>query len=233
MGTHATSKRSFQMMYVKGSSAESSFCSPRMLYRILLPAAVLMTFVWFGASQNAFADQKMASVTIPALLDGTLDSKKHGAGDEVDAKAAAPTELADGTVIPRGAKIVGHITSAKARSKGDSESSLTIVFEKVSMPGGKLLNIKGLLQAVAPSPDTGESGGGVDYGNSINRTLQHAGPGETSHSAVPILNPQSVGVEGIKDVALNADGVLTSPGKNVKIEHGAQIMLRAQVVGMQ
>jgi hypothetical protein len=33
-------------------------------------------------------------------------------------------------LIPSGTKVIGHVTQAQARSKGDPQSSLAIVFDK-------------------------------------------------------------------------------------------------------
>ena len=205
------------------------FRSLRTLCRVLAPVAPLVLALGFRVEPAQSADQKTVSIPIPISLDTALDSKKRAVGDPVEAKIASPVELSNGTVLPRDAKVTGHITEAKARSKGDSESSLGLVFEKIAMPNGKTLSIKGYLQAVAPNPNADQSGGGVDYGSSINRSLQHAGPGMDSHTATPVLNAQSTGVQGIKDLALNEDGLLTSPGKAVKLDHGVQVMLRAQL----
>jgi hypothetical protein len=199
------------------------------LFVFALAALLASMVLSVGQKAVAAADQKTASILIPTFLDGTLDSKKKNAGDEVTVSIAAPIELSDGRTLPRGAKITGHVTESKARAKGDSESSLTVVFEKIAMPDGKSTDIKGYLRAVAPNPNQDQSGGGVDYGNSMNRSMQHAGPGETTYTQTPILNAQSSGVQGIKELALDDNGVLTSPGKAVKLEHGSQIMLRAQI----
>jgi hypothetical protein len=221
MGVNATHKSA-----THSHSAEGKLC------RILVAAVVLMSALCFRVQPVQGADQK-ASVVIPTFLDTSLDSKKRTAGDQVQVKIAAPVELSDGTVLPRDAKVTGHITEAKARSKGDSESSLGIVFDKIAMPNGKTMNIKGYLQAVAPNPNAEQNGGGVDYGSSMNRSMEHAGPGMESHTAIPVLNAQSAGVQGIKDLALNGDGLLTSPGKVVKLEYGSQMLLRAQLMGEQ
>jgi hypothetical protein len=240
MGSHVNNKDSVNSLSTKSNRSLRfrSVCSSRIAFAF---AALLSCVLLFG-SQKAVAatagfaspalgaaDQKTASILIPTFLDGTLDSKKRNAGDEVTVSISAPIELSDGRVLPRGAKVTGHVTESKARAKGDSESSLTVMFEKVAMPGGKVMDIKGYVHAVAPNPNLDQSGGGVDYGTSMNRSLQHSGGGESSSTATPILNAQSAGVEGIKDLALNDDGVLTSPGKAVKLEHGSQIMLRAQI----
>ena len=180
------------------------------------------------------ADQKPAQFSIPALLDAALDSKKRNAGDEVQAKIVADVKLTDGTVIPKGAKVIGHVAESKAISKGDGKSLLTIAFDKIAMPDGKTLSIKGHIQAVAPNPNAGQnSGGGVDYGSSLNRTIQHAGPEQETYAQIPVLNEQSAGVEGIKNLGLSDDGVLTSGEKSVKLEHNSQLVLRAQIVAGQ
>lgn len=209
-------------------------------YGSLAAAAILIaacfwlapkSFAATGALAGPPPDQKTVSVLMPAYLDIGIDSKKRNPGDQVEATTAAQIELPDGTLIPRAAKVVGHVTDSKARSKGDSQSSLTIVFEKVMLPQGKVLDVKGSLQAVGPNPNADQSGGGVDYGSSLSRSLQHAGPGQTAASGgVPILDAESVGAHGIKDLALDEQGVLISSGKSVKLDHGSQLLLKMQVV---
>ena len=83
------------------------------------------------ASQTAA--QKVISAEIPVLLAKSIDSKKLKAGDEVDAKTAAILHLTDGTVISRGAKVIGHVTQGRARSSGDAESAFG--HERVSQTG--------------------------------------------------------------------------------------------------
>lgn len=196
-----------------------------------VPSVVAASSASRGSAAFGPADQKPAEFTMPALLDTAMDSKKRNAGDEVQAKSVAEVKLTDGTVIPKGAKVIGHVVESKAISKGDGRSLLTIAFDKIAMPDGKTLSIKGHIQAVGPNPNAGQnSGGGVDYGGSMNRTLQHAGPSQETYAQVPVLNEQSAGVEGIKNLGLSNDGVLTSGEKSVKLEHNSQLVLRAQIV---
>jgi len=181
------------------------------------------------ASQTA--GQKAVSAEIPVLLAKSIDSKKLKAGDEVDGKTAAILHLRDGSVISRGAKVVGHVTQAKARSSGDAESALGIVFDKISLPNGKDLAITAVIQAVAPNPNTGVyTGGGISYGG-LNEMTEKSAMSQSTPPSVPLLNEQSVGVLGIKNLRLGADGVLTSDQKTVKLDSGIQIMVQAQIVG--
>jgi len=155
----------------------------------------------------------------------SVDSKKLKEGDGVDAKVTSDIHTADGMTIPRGSKVIGHVTVAKARSKGDAESALGIVFDKISRQGGEDTPIKSVIQAVAPNPSSGaDSAGGIGYGGLSEATTKPPVPTQTKPS-VPILNEQSTGVLGIKNLQLGPDGVLTSSGKEVKLDSGTRILL--------
>ncbi len=210
----------------------------RLAHRIALPVVLLLACS-VGMSKSAEAQQsattstqgataakKTAPFFILASFTKGVDTKKWKTGDEVVAKVAGG-KLPDGTVIPRGAKVVGHITQATAQS---GDSSLVIAFDKIEMPKGGETPIKATVQAVA-APVESDSDGGVDYGSSLNRTMEHAQSGSGTSAPTQILTEQSVGVYGIKDLQLAPDGTLKSAGKSVKVADRSQILLRAQLAG--
>jgi hypothetical protein len=172
--------------------------------------------------------EKVEQFLVPLSLSKPLDSKKAAVGGEVEAKVAVTINLAGGTAIPRGAKAIGHIVAAKARSRGDSESSLQILFDKINLPGGRVLAIAGTLQAVGPNLEESEGGNG-DY----SRIDEMAGrfPKGDAPQPVPILNQQSVGAYGIKNLRLTAEGLLVSDSKDAKLEQGSQMLIRARLTG--
>jgi hypothetical protein len=45
----------------------------------------------------------------------------------------------------------------------------------------------------------------------------------------PLLTAQSVGVLGIKNLRMGKDAVITTPGKEVKLDNGAQMLIRAEI----
>jgi hypothetical protein len=170
-------------------------------------------------------------------LTKALDSKQLKEGDEVFAKTAATLRTHSGIEIPAGSKVIGHVTQATARSKGSAQASLGIVFDKIELPGGKVMPIKGVLQAVGPNPqafvpDTGSSMGG----NNMNSGTGNTAPAGTGMGMqVPgqqgggkMLNPHSTGVVGIKGLQLEGKSVLTSSGKEVKLESGSQMLIQAE-----
>lgn len=136
------------------------------------------------------------------------------------------------------------MTQAQARSKGNADSTLAIAFDKIEYAKGEEIPMKGTLQAVAPSLggpalDTsaeppqlatashGGVGGGSSGGSNPPSTssVQLAGP----NSATPVLGPTSQGALGVKNLQMDANGVLTSPGKEVKLDAGMQLMIRVEI----
>jgi hypothetical protein len=186
--------------------------------------------------------------TFPTVLVKSIDSKKLKEGDTVICQTTAILHARSGMVIPNGSKVIGHVTQAKARSKGDSDSSLAFAFDKIQMPNGTDIPFKGTLQALAPSlggnsgPDTGAAGAGtLPSGHGADMSTMPpptsgsvAGPNSGIHpldggGSHPLLTAQSTGVLGIKNLQMDKDSVVTSSGKEVKLDSGTQMLIRAEI----
>jgi len=153
----------------------------------------------------------------------SIDSKKLKPGDEVDAKLTGTVTLRNSPPFARGSRIIGHVTEATNRSSGDPQSTLGLVFDKIVRPGGQETQLHCIIQAVAPNPNADlTTGGGIGYGD---LTATARSPVLDSRGTTPGLNEASVGVFGIKHVQLGPDGVLTSSGKEVKLDSGTRILL--------
>ena len=77
------------------------------------------------------------------MLPKGIDSKKLKEGDTVMCQTVTPLRTSVG-IIPSGSKVVGHVTVAKARSNGDSESTLGLAFDKIEYGKGKEAHVEGL-----------------------------------------------------------------------------------------
>lgn len=209
---------------------------------VLLSASLCVAQSAVPASPSApatAADSVKGHGIMPVELTKSLDSKKLKEGDPVMGRIAADLRMKDGTAIPRGSKVTGHVTEAKSRSKGDAQSALGIVFDKISLPGGKDLAIKGELQAVAPNPNaTSDTSSGVNYpgmmagheGGSAGTTPPPMSSAPTSQqSGHPLLNAQSKGVIGFHNLELGENSVLVSTGKNVSLDSGTQMMVQVEI----
>jgi hypothetical protein len=162
-------------------------------------------------------------------LSKSVDSKKLKDGDEVDAKLTSDVHASDNVTFRRGTKVIGHVTQSKARSKGDPESSLTISFDKVSRSNGEV-PIKSVIQAVGPNPNADSvATGGVEYGDLKAATAAPAPP-PSSPRRTPLLTEESIGVLGIKNLELGSDGTLTSTAKEIKLDSGTRMLLKASAL---
>jgi hypothetical protein len=222
--------------------------------RLAMAAVVLMLALSLGYAQDAApaqpsqggaaSDQKSLRGVIPVTLAKSIDSKKLKEGDPISAKTVAALQAGGGVMIPSGSMVVGHITQSSARSKGDPQSSLGLMFDKIELPGGKDMPIKGVIQAVGPNPsessgpDTGAAGSGTmaaHGGDPTTMASPLSSPGApigqkngNSGGGGKMLNSHSEGVVGIKNLQLESNSVLSSTGKEVKLDQGAQIIIKAE-----
>ena len=113
-----------------------------------------------AAAPSASADNSRLNASladgspIVAELSSSVDSKKIKQGDAVAARTTADIRADGKTIIPKGTKLVGHVTEAAARAKGGSDSSLGIAFDKAILKGGEELPLNVAIVAVAPPPSS-------------------------------------------------------------------------------
>ena len=133
-----------------------------------------------GQSSATLAD----GTTINAELNASIDSKKAKPGDRVVAHTTeAVKSLDDRTILPRGTKLVGHVTQAAARSKGDSESTLSISFDKAIVKGGEELPLNATIQALAAPMNTAVNGPDLDTTPRPSSPSNYPGGGNNSGMA--------------------------------------------------
>lgn len=196
-----------------------------------------------SASQTQAAGQESAATaalangtTLNAELSATLDSKKAKTGDTVTAHITEAVKEDDKTVIPKGAKLVGHVTQASARAKGDAESALAIQFDKAVLKNGQEIPLSVLLRAIAaeprdvyqPGPEQSTMAGTPGAGQSPMGAGRSMG-GPPSATASPIGGTGGGGPASDTDRTagpgggLNASGQLTPNSRGVFGLEGVQL----------
>jgi hypothetical protein len=195
---------------------------------------------------------------IYAELNGGVDSKKAKVGDAISLHTTEPVKSTDDRMIlPKGTKLVGHVTQSEARSKGAEVSALGVVFDKATLKDGREVPLNVIIQAMAapvvfspegasPAPDPAASGttrtspmGGGGHGSPASAQPPASGVG--SGATIPEgnsptqLGPNSRGVIGLRGLTLNTVptnnvfvSMLTSDGKNVHLDSGTRFLLVAQ-----
>src|SRR6516225_1699815 len=154
-----------------------------------------------ATAQNGQANAGLASGTaFNAALSSPVDSKKCKTGDVVYARTTEAVKSEGQTVIPRGSKLVGHVTEASVRAKGETESTLGLVFDKAILKNGQEIPLHVAIRALASAQGTA-SGAGEEMDTM----------GGLSRSAAG--GPRAIG--GVSSAAGGAVGTVTNTAANV------------------
>ena len=105
-----------------------------------------------SASSSTTAVSSADLRPVKGELEGKLDSKTAKAGDAVVLKTNQKIKTADGLVIPKGSRLIGHVTEVQAHSKEQAESRVGLEFDRVELRGGHAMAIHSMIESVSPSP---------------------------------------------------------------------------------
>ena len=155
-----------------------------------------------------------------AALSAPLDSKKCKPGDPVNARTTEPAKSDGKTVFPKGTKLVGHVTRASARGKGDSESALGIVFDKAILKNGEEVPVNVTIQAIASAETSARAAGSdIDTMGGLGTSTAGSGtPGgrgalggvtSAAGGTAGTVTNSTANVDGTTRGALNAAGQAT------------------------
>jgi len=115
-----------------------------------------------SANGSALAATQMSPVNAELL--SKLDSKSARVGERVVARTKQTIRTADGTVIPKGSRLLGHVTEAQAHERGHQDSSLGIAFDRAELKGGQSMAIHSVIRSIAPPANAIGSSGMDDDG---------------------------------------------------------------------
>jgi len=116
-----------------------------------------------SSSATASAGRASASAAqasdVSAELTKKIDSKNAKVGDAVEAKTTGAVRLADGTRLPKGTRLIGHVTEVSRKSGEEKTSRLAFGFDHAILRDGREVPIRAMLMSLsAPAPMT--AGGG-------------------------------------------------------------------------
>ena len=131
----------------------------RIMNLIAAGAVLLCASGGFGQTQNTVQSQSEQASLAPgtalnAQLGHSLDSRKTKPGDVVTAQTTAPVKVDGKVVIPNNTRLVGRVTRASARAKGDPDSVLAVQFDRAVLKDGHEMPLQVTLQAMAPDQGT-------------------------------------------------------------------------------
>jgi len=102
-------------------------------------------------AQAASAGQLQAGSTVQAELVKPLDAHKNKVGDEVVAKTTHDVKSDGHVIVPKGSKLIGHVTEVKAHSKDQPTSELGIAFDHAVLKNGTEMPLILGIQAIGRS----------------------------------------------------------------------------------
>jgi hypothetical protein len=124
-----------------------------------------------------------------------LDSKTAKNGDSVVVQTKTPVKTPDGTEIPKGSKLIGHILAVQPSQPGQN-SQLALQFDRVELKGGKTMPVHSQIQSISPpegaasasglpAPGGGPTNGSQAAGAANPSTSRAANDGSNASAAAP------------------------------------------------
>lgn len=162
----------------------------------------------------------IAGSSVEAELTQTLDARKMKAGDPVTAKTKSDLKSDGKVTVPKGSRLLGHVTEASARAKGASNSSLGFMFDNAVLKNGTRVPIQGVVRAIAP-PRVLEADMNDDVtaatplasGRGASSTrMEGSSPGLVGGAAGTVNGAAPVATGAVNDIGQTTGGVTSSAG---------------------
>ena len=115
-----------------------------------------------SAGQNVAQGVKFEfGTTLNIVLSDTVDARKCKPGDIIKAKASEDVKAGGIVVIPRGAKLIGHVTEAQPAAKTGEQARLGFAFDRADLKDGRHIALHTAFYALAaPQGASSDSMGG-------------------------------------------------------------------------
>ncbi len=190
------------------------------------------------------ASQAPDSLSIPAKLTKTIDTKKCKAGDVVELRTLEPVLIANGLVMPEHTKLHGRIVGAASR-KNDKPSWVLLMVDRAewkqhTVPLRAFVTSQITLKAKVDSPNDSAFEGAISLPDSLYRRHSRSQSYPTSELGVSAAHPvrdgtveagqtQHLSYQSLNDVhilqARNGAVFLLSPKDHLKLPSGTMFML--------
>jgi len=158
-----------------------------------------------------------------------LDSKTAKTGDNVVVQTTSSVKTANGTEIPKGSKLMGHVIAAQPSAAG-ANSQVALLFDHVELKGGQSMAVHSQIQSIAPSggpepgrPDPASAASANGGAMSAPQTSGSANPGATGANAAARASAAQQGANGDPAAAptgtgLSAAGTVVATNGNIAIQ---------------
>lgn len=196
------------------------------MYRSLM---VLCLSLLSGIASAADAPETVRfdfGATLNAVLSNNLDARKNKAGDTVKATTSEDLKAGGVVVIPKGAKLVGHVTEAQPAAKGGGQARLGVEFDRAELKDGRQIPVHTAFYALAApagySSGHGLTGGGFGGGfggggSAVSDTANSSGRSDSEGSNLlgPSINHETLEPSPDAVGGLNSNGRLYASSRGL------------------
>jgi hypothetical protein len=168
-----------------------------------------------------------------------LDAKKLKADEEIVGRVTQDLVYNGKIIVPRDAKVMGKVTDLKLADKDDHETRLLLAFHKIVTKDGREFEFEypAFIQALAPERRAAANSTNLnslpvkaELGNATDRvSVMPILLGDKNSVTYGVIIPTANGVFGLPNLKLSDSpkGVyIVAPKGNIKLEYGAQMVLR-------
>ena len=145
-----------------------------------------------------------------------LDSKTAKTGDSVVVQTKSAVKTADGTEIPKGSKVMGHVLGVRPSEEGKN-AQVALQFDHVELKGGQNMPIHSQIQSIAPAGGATSDAGAPPMSSSPSTPSPSGAPGSGAQGSNnrPSTMPQSAA--GATAAPANSPAPGTVVGRNGNI----------------
>jgi hypothetical protein len=173
--------------------------------------------------------------TVPATLLTTIDAQKAKAGDEIAARTSEAVKEDGRMVVPKGAKLMGHVVEVKVRGD-DQPSRLVLSFDRAVPDGGKEIPINASIASISRAQGTAAPSNMQQGDMGVpSRAGDAAAAAKQGHSSgSPAAPPARAGTKEHSGPSTGAftlqqhamRTVISSNSENVRLASGTQLLMQ-------
>lgn len=177
-----------------------------------------------GAANATFSAPRRLRLVNVELV-GKLDAKSAKVGEPVIVKIQEPTSIANGAVMPKGTRLLGHVTAVQAHGKGIADSAVAVQFDRAELKDGKSFAIYSMIRSVMPSATAGVIDS-MHSGDNLGGGVMGGGVHTVSGSGVLRTGDGAAGANG--GGTINIGGLMVGDGRGA-VRGGTEIDDSVQV----
>ena len=136
-----------------------------------------------SARERAITDRYLT--TVHTELVSKVDTAKAKPGQEVSARLVDDAELADGTKLARGSRLLGHVMQVQPKTDQQAAAVL-LLFDRAEVKGGQPVPVRSVIEMVAPP------GNGLP--KALDNSMPMGGGGGMAEPSVGIADSSHAGV---------------------------------------